>query len=129
MIKNSAIWNFKITGADGKTYDTKHYNLDVIFSVGYRVHSKRGTKFRQWTTSVLTENLVKGYTLNKKSLTESGVKELQQSIELLQKTLTQNDSVNDIGIEAIQLIMSHTKTWHLLLACDEDELTLTAQVR
>lgn len=125
--EDSVIRNFRITAADGKTYDTKHYNLDVIISVGYRVHSKRGTEFRQWATSVLKEHLIKGYTLNKKRLAERGVKELQQSIELLQKTLTRNDLVNDIGIETIQLIMSYTKTWHLLLAYDEDELTLPTQ--
>ena len=127
LAEDSVIRKFRITAADGKTYDTKHYNLDVIISVGYRVHSKRGTEFRQWATSVLKEHLIKGYTLNKKRLAECGVKELQQSIELLQKTLTRNDLVNDIGIETIQLIMSYTKTWHLLLAYDEDELTLPKQ--
>jgi DNA ligase (NAD+) len=122
--EDSVIRNFRITAADGKSYDTKHYNLDVIISTGYRVHSRRGTEFRQWATSVLKEHLIKGYTLNKKRLAERGVKELQQSIELLQKTLTRNDLVNDIGSETIQLIISYTKTWHLLLAYDEDELTL-----
>ena len=127
--EEAVIRNFRITATDGKTYDTKHYNLDVIISTGYRVHSKRGTEFRQWATSVLKEHLIKGYTLNKKRLAERGVKELQQSIQLLQKTLTQNDLVNDIGLATIQLIMSYTKTWHLLLAYDEDGLTLPAQGR
>lgn len=125
--KDSAIRNFRIAAADGKAYDTKHYNLDVIISIGYRVHSKRGTEFRQWATSVLKTHLIKGYTLNKKRLAECGVKELQQSIELLRKTLTRNDLVNDIGVETIQLIMSYTKTWHLLLAYDEDKLILPTQ--
>jgi len=125
--EDSVIRNFRITAADGKTYDTKHYNLDVIISVGYRVHSKRGTEFRQWATSLLKEHLIQGYTLNKKRLAERGIKELQQSIELLQKTLSRNDLVNDLGQETIQLIMSYTKTWHLLLAYDEDELTLPSQ--
>ncbi len=127
--EDAVIRNFRITATDGKTYDTKHYNLDLIISVGYRVHSKRGTEFRQWATSVLNKHLIKGYTLNKKRLAEHGVKELQQSIELLQKTLTQNDLTNDIGIETIQLIMNYTKTWHLLLAYDEDKLILPAQGR
>lgn len=127
LAEDSVIRNFRITAADGKTYDTKHYNLDVIISVGYRVRSKRGTEFRQWATSVLKEHLIKGYTTYEKRLAERGVKELQQSIDLLQKTLTRNDLVNDIGIETIQLIMSYSKTWHLLLAYDEDELTLPKQ--
>jgi len=41
------------TAADGKTYQTQFYNLDVIISVGYRVKSQRGTQFRQWATGVL----------------------------------------------------------------------------
>jgi hypothetical protein len=45
---NSVIRNFRITAADGKTYDTQHYNLDVISAVGYRLKSHRGTQFRQW---------------------------------------------------------------------------------
>lgn len=127
--ENLVVRNFRITAADGKSYDTKHYNLDVIISTGYRVHSKRGTEFRQWATTILKEHLIAGYTLNQKRLAERGIKELQQSIVLLQKTLTRNDLVNDIGIETIQLIMSYTKTWHLLLAYDEDKLSLPAQNR
>ena len=125
--KTSVVRNFRITAADGKFYDTKHYNLDVIISVGYRVHSKQGTEFRQWATDVLKKYLVKGYTLNEKRLAQRGMKELQQSIDLLQKTLTRNDLVDDIGIETIQLIISYTKTWQVLLAYDEDSLKLPEQ--
>jgi len=128
LVEDTVIRNFRITADDGKTYDTKHYNLDAIISVGYRVKSKRGTEFRQWATSLLKEHIIKGYTLNETRLAQRGIKELQQSIDLLQKTLTRNDLVNDlvndIGIETIQLIMSYTKTWHLLLAYDEDGLKL-----
>ena len=76
--EDSVIRKFRITASDGKTYNTQHYNLDVIISVGYRVHSKRGTEFRIWATSILKEHLINGYTLNKNRLAERGVKELQQ---------------------------------------------------
>src|SRR3990167_1436729 len=122
--ENSVVRNFLITAPDGKTYDTKHYNLDVIISVGYRVRSKQGTAFRQWATSVLNQHLVKGYTIHEKRLAERGIKELQQTVELLQKTLISNELVNDIGAETIQVIMSYAKTWHLLLAYDENNLVL-----
>jgi hypothetical protein len=46
--KDSVVANFATTASDGKTYQTEHYNLDVIISVGYRVKSQRGTQFRQW---------------------------------------------------------------------------------
>ncbi len=61
----------------------KHYNLDVIISVGYRVNSKRGVQFRQWATRTLLEHLVQGYTLNQTRLAERGIGEAQQAIELL----------------------------------------------
>ncbi len=55
----------KMSGAsDGKKYKTKHYNLDAIIAVGYRVNSKRATQFRIWATKRLKEYIVKGFTLN-----------------------------------------------------------------
>ena len=53
------------TAADGKRYRTKIYNLDVIISVGYRVKSVQGTKFRIWATSVLRQYLLQGYSVNR----------------------------------------------------------------
>ena len=55
-----------LTAADGKKYKTKFYNLDVIISVGYRVKSIRGTKFRQWANSILKQYLLKGYAVNRR---------------------------------------------------------------
>lgn len=106
-----------------------YYNLDAIISVGYRVNSTEATQFRIWATRILKDHLIKGYTIHEKRLAERGITELQQTIELLQKTLTRNDLVNDIGNETIQLIMSYAKTWHLLLAYDEDELALPTKGR
>ena len=52
-------------GTEGdQIYEYTAYNLDVIISVGYRVKSKRGTKFRQWANRVLKEYLLRGYTMN-----------------------------------------------------------------
>ncbi len=56
----------------------KYYNLDAILSVGYRVNSKRGTQFRQWTTQRLKEHLVQGYSINQQRL-----EQLQQTIQLI----------------------------------------------
>jgi hypothetical protein len=52
--------------------ETTYYNLDVIISVGYRVKSLQGTKFRQWATTRLREYLVKGFTLNEELLKQAG---------------------------------------------------------
>ncbi len=64
----SAIRNFLITATDGKNYTTKHYNLDAIISVGYRVNSVRATQFRQWATSVLRDYAIKGYVLDRQRM-------------------------------------------------------------
>src|SRR5690554_541927 len=48
LIESSVVRNFRTTASDGKSYDTNHYNLDVIISVGYRVKSHQGTQFRIW---------------------------------------------------------------------------------
>jgi hypothetical protein len=56
--------DFLLAAADGKTYRTKFYNLDVIISVGYRVHSRRGTQFRQWATARLRELVLKGFSID-----------------------------------------------------------------
>lgn len=61
---DSVVRNFRTTAADGKTYDTKHFNRDVIISVGYRVKSPQGTQFRIWATQRLKEYIIKGFALN-----------------------------------------------------------------
>jgi hypothetical protein len=64
----SVIRKFRIAAADGKSYDTQHYNLEVVIAVGYRVKSSRGTQFRQWATARLNEYLVKGFTMDDERL-------------------------------------------------------------
>ena len=70
--EQAVVRNFRTTAADGKEYNTKHYNLDVIISVGYRVKSIRGTQFRIWATKRLNEYIRKGFTLDDDRLKELG---------------------------------------------------------
>ncbi len=107
----------------------KHFNLDAIISVGYRVNSKRGVQFRQWATRILREHLVQGYTFNPARLAEKGMAEAQQAIELLARTLENQSLVTDAGREVIALIAGYAKTWRLLLQYDEDGLALPATCR
>ena len=65
-LDNSVVAKFATTALDGKIYQVEHYNLDMIISVGYRVNSKRGVQFRQWSTGVLKEYLLKGYAINQR---------------------------------------------------------------
>ena len=70
--EHSVVRKFRTTAADGKEYRIHHYNLDVIISVGYRVKSLQGTKFRQWATARLREYIVKGFTMNDELLKQAG---------------------------------------------------------
>ena len=72
LIEDSVVRDFRTTAADGKNYNVKHYNLDVIIAVGYRVKSPRGTQFRIWATERLREYLVKGFTMNDDLLKKAG---------------------------------------------------------
>ncbi len=69
---NSVIANFATTATDGKKYSVVYYNLDMIISVGYRVHSYRGVQFRIWATKVLKEYIVKGFAMNDDLLKRAG---------------------------------------------------------
>ncbi|MEE9303741.1 MAG: virulence RhuM family protein [Thiotrichaceae bacterium] len=64
----SVVKDFFTTASDGKKYRTKHYNLDAIISVGYRVQSHTATRFRQWATQQLREYIVKGFVLDDERL-------------------------------------------------------------
>ena len=66
--ENSVTEEFSVTATDGKKYKTKHYNLDAVISVGYRVNSGRATQFRQWATSILRNFAIRGYVLDKERL-------------------------------------------------------------
>lgn len=66
--ENSVAEDFSVTASDEKNYQVKHYNLDAIISVGYRVNSLRGTQFRIWATQRLKEYLLQGFSLNENKL-------------------------------------------------------------
>ncbi|HEC26526.1 MAG TPA: DNA-binding protein [Gammaproteobacteria bacterium] len=85
--KDSTTKNFLVVQTEGKRQvkrNLQHYNLDAIISVGYRVNSKKGVKFRQWATRILKEHLTKGYTLNQQRF-EQNAKELEAALALIKK--------------------------------------------
>ena len=100
----------------------KHYNLDAIISVGYRVNSRRGVRFRQWATRTLRDHLVCGFTLNERRLAERGLREARETLDLLSRTLLNQALVDDTGQAVLGLIGSYADTWRLLLEYDEDRL-------
>lgn len=66
--EDSVCANFACTAEDGKTYDTKYYNLNAILSVGYRVNSQRAIEFRKWASIVLHEYIIKGFAMDDERL-------------------------------------------------------------
>lgn len=66
--ENSTTEYFSVVATNGKTYNTKHYNLDAIIAVGYRVNSKRATAFRRWATNILRDYAIRGYVIDKERM-------------------------------------------------------------
>jgi prophage maintenance system killer protein len=122
--KRATIRNFRIVRQEGArqvTRDVEHYNLDVIISVGYRVKSQQGTRFRIWATKTLRDHLVKGYTLNQHRLTENRA-ELEAALELVRKTAISRELTADQGKGLVDVITRYTRTYLLLQQYDEGSL-------
>ncbi|HED12141.1 MAG TPA: hydroxyacid dehydrogenase [Gammaproteobacteria bacterium] len=66
--REAVVRDFRTTAADGKEYKVRHFNLDTILAVGYRVRSQRGIQFRRWATERLSEYLLKGFTMDDERL-------------------------------------------------------------
>lgn len=89
-LDDSAVRKFRITESDGKNYNVKHYDLDMIISVGYRVKSKIATKFRKWATQTLRNYIVQGYVLNDQRLLEKSkqLEILKNAIILIERGIS-----------------------------------------
>jgi len=85
--KYSVVANFATTASDGKVYQTEYYNLDVIISVGYRVKSQRGVKFRQWATQILKQYIYNGYAINAQKITVDRFINLENDVKILQQEI------------------------------------------
>lgn len=96
----------------------KHYNLDAIISVGYRVNSRRGVRFRQWATQTLREHLVRGYTINQQRF-EQNARELEAALALVRKAAAGEALTSDQGRGMVDVIARYTQTFLLLQRYDE----------
>ncbi len=126
--KNPTIWKSQIVQKEGNRTikrDIDLYNLDVIISVGYRVKSLQGTKFRIWATNTLKNYLVKGYAVNEKRLLEAHNKfnELKSVIDLLQKK-SGHELMAGQEQEILNLLSDYSKTLTLLEQYDKEKVPL-----
>ena len=101
-----------------------YFNLDMIISVGYRVNSKRGVKFRQWANRVLKDYLVKGYAVNERIRKEQ-IGELRQLVGMLGRTI-QNQSLlsNDETNALFEVVTNYTYALDTLDNYDYERLTI-----
>jgi len=126
LLRDSVVAKYATTAADGKTYQVEYFDLDVIISVGYRVKSQQGTSFRQWATRVLREHIVKGYSLNEQRFREQSEKltEMQQSVALLARTLSNQELVSETGKDVLRVITDFAYALTLLDRYDHGTLAI-----
>ena len=124
---------FAYMGHDGlQLYEVTHYNLDVIISVGYRVKSKRGTKFRQWANKVLKDYLLKGYVVNQRiSVLEHQVADLTEKVNFFVRSslppvegIFFDGQIFDAYVQIVSLI-KQARSSIILIDNYIDETTLT----
>lgn len=113
------VQNMHIAGSDKPV---KFYNLDVIISVGYRVKSLQGTRFRQWATRILRDHLAQGYTLNRQRL-EANAQALESALLLVKKAAQSPVLAVDAGRGLVDIIARYTQTFLLLQRYDQGLLT------
>ena len=113
--KDSVVKDFLTTASDGKNYKTKHYNLDVIISIGYRVKSQRGIEFRRWANKVLKDYIIKGYAINDKRL-----EVLQKTVEIQAKMLA--TAIEGDSDEVLKAVNLYTQALTLLDQYDHQSL-------
>ena len=114
-LDNSVVANFATTASDGKVYQTEHYNLDMIISVGYRVKSNLGVEFRQWANGVLKQYIMQGYAINEKRLAA-----LQRTVDIQTKMLASTLEVDEA--ELLKAVNLYTNALMLLDQYDHQSI-------
>ena len=116
--ENSVIRNFRITAADGKSYDTLHYNLSAIIAVGYKVNSERAVQFRKWATAIIEQFTIKGFAMDDERLKNDGTilgkkyfeEQLQRIREIRLSERKFYQKITDIYATAIDYDVTATST-------------------
>ena len=123
--KDATIRKFRIVQTEGKREvqrDVDFYNLDVIISVGYRVKSKEGTKFRIWANKILKEYLINGYVLNQQKLQQEKLAELDKTLELIRSSIESRELDVSEAKGFVEIISNYAKSWALLQGYDDQSL-------
>lgn len=105
----------------------RHYNLDAVISVGYRVNSIRGTQFRIWANKILKEYLIKGYSINEKTLKlqNEQLQELQKTIRILSSAVQSKELTSDESKGLLSIISDYSYALDILDQYDYQSLLTT----
>ncbi len=125
LLREETIRDFRIVRQEGRrevARSVEHYNLDVIISVGYRVKSQQGTRFRQWATRILREHLTQGWTLNQQRF-ETNARELEAALALVRKAAQSPTLDTQSGRGLVDIVSRYAQTFLLLQRYDEGLLT------
>ena len=99
----AVVANFATTAIDGKINNIEYYNLDVIISIGYRVKSQKGVRFRQWATSVLKNYIQNGFVINSDKITNDRFVSLENEVKFLKSKVENiSNSLEDKTLKAKQ---------------------------
>lgn len=101
------------------TREIEYFNLDVIISVGYRISSQRGTRFRQWATKTLRQHITQGYTINPSRIS-AHYAEFLKAVNDIKALVPSNGAVDASSV--LELVRAFADTWMSLDAYDKDEL-------
>ena len=125
LAESATAKNFLAVRTEGKRQvqrTLKHYNLDAVISVGYRVNSKKAVAFRQWATTVLRQHLTQGYSLNRQRL-EANAQELEAALLLVRKIAQNPELPKEAGRGLLDVVTRYARTFLLLQRYDEGLLT------
>lgn len=116
LLETATTKDFSVVQQEGQrsvSRKTKHYNLDAIISVGYRVNSKRGTQFRQWATGILRDHLMQGWTLDRARFEYNAVA-LEAALALVRKTAQSSDLMIETGRGLVEIVSRYTQTFFVV---------------
>lgn len=116
LVEKSNVQNLHIANSDKPV---KMYNLDVVISVGYRVKSHEGTRFRQWATKILKDHILNGFTINRQRI-QTNYSEFLKAVNDVKDLIPDGSIIDKENI--LELIKFFADTWFSLNAYDKDIL-------
>ena len=123
--RNATVAKFATVQIEGKRKvkrNIEYFNLDVIISVGYRVNSKKATKFRIWATNVLKKYLIQGYAINEKRITKERLKEIEDTIRFIKENINTPSLSAKEAKGLLEIIEKYALVWRWIEEYDTGKI-------